>query len=123
MDHRFFYKDPRLGFRATSGIVERLVYRVWTTKAAADDSLLARWPLILDLMNRWNLSFQVQEIIKAQVRRFGVVGMYPKAPDCVIKRFPFDAGTELATVEKALKGRDSIEALCFCISNARTHFI
>lgn len=87
VDHRFFYKDARLGFRATCEIVMRLLYRVWTTKAAGD-ILLTRWPLILDLQNRSTLGFHVKEIIKAQVSRFGVCGMYPVQSGCVIKKSP-----------------------------------
>lgn len=64
---------------------------------------------MLDRTNRSVLGFQVKEIIKAQVCYAGVVGKYPKAAKCAIKRILFWSGTEERVIEAAFadKRRDT----------------
>ncbi|KAE8906348.1 hypothetical protein PF003_g9847 [Phytophthora fragariae] len=107
VDHRFFYKDPSRGFRATSELVLRLLYRVWSTKSA-DDALLTKWPdLVFHAVNRSTLGFYVEEIIKAQICRQGVVGKYPRPNDRTIRRYRFDPASEKLTLNTVLEEREA----------------
>ncbi|KAE8905975.1 hypothetical protein PF003_g9832 [Phytophthora fragariae] len=105
VDHRFFYKDPSRGFRATSELVLWLLYRVWSKKTA-DDALLTKWPeLLWHAATRSTLGFYVEEIIKAQICRQGVVGKYPRPKDRTIKKYRFNPGSEELTLDLAFEER------------------
>ncbi|KAE9265717.1 hypothetical protein PF008_g31794, partial [Phytophthora fragariae] len=105
VDHRFFYKDPSRGFRATSELVLWLLYRVWSKKTA-DDALLTKWPeLLFHAATRSTLGFYVEEIIKAQICRQGVIGKYPRPNDRTIKRYRFNPGSEEVTLDLAFEER------------------
>ena len=101
IDPRFFYDDSSVGVCATSEIVWRLLYRVWSTKAPGD-ALLRRWPDLLQTSrNRPSLGFYVEEIIKAKICRNGVLGIYAKPNGRPIKRHAFKPGDEQLELETA----------------------
>lgn len=104
VDFRFFHQDDKVGFCATSEIVLRLLYRVWSKKAA-DDTLLKRWhSLVVTPRNRCSLVFDVEEIIKAQICCFGVTGTtYSRPKDGIVNRYRFQPGTEQSTLDRAIK--------------------
>ncbi|KAG9413157.1 hypothetical protein AC1031_016177 [Aphanomyces cochlioides] len=103
VDPRFFYEDIVRGFCATSEIVLRLVYRVWTTMTA-DDALLNQWrDLVSRASNRSTLGFDVEEIIKAKVCQQGIKGLCAKPVGWVIKRKFFRSSDESEALKSSIE--------------------
>ncbi|KAG9413159.1 hypothetical protein AC1031_016179 [Aphanomyces cochlioides] len=103
VDPRFFYDDSVRGFCATSEIVRRLVYHVWTTMTA-DDALLNQWrDLVSRASNRSTLGFDVEEIIKAKVCQQGIKGLCAKPVGWVIKRKFFRSSDESEALKSAIE--------------------
>lgn len=106
IDSRFFYEDSMVGFCATSEIVLRLLYRVWSKKGA--DALLGRWTDLLDkTRNRSSLGFYVEEIIKAQICCHGVIGFCTRPTDKVINRQRFKRGAEQFALDTAIQNMNT----------------